>query len=158
MRHQNGLQALLLEFQSLAPQILPLLVIPIFTIVALRIARSPMLGALFNWSSSRDSATSHESQDRKKLKKKTIRTRAEQLALLNRDAHAGTSHGVYLSMTIWKPDPVQPNSRERGSRSRRWILFWIGQHVWNILFHELRCAGASRINNPSMLIDPTSRL
>lgn len=102
MRHQNGLQALLLKFQSLAPQILPLLVIPIFTIVALRIVRSPMLGALFNWSSSRDSLTSRESQDRKKLKKKVARTRAEQLALLNGDARAGAPYGVYLLMTIQK--------------------------------------------------------
>jgi len=91
MRHQNGLQALLLQLQPLAPQILPLLVIPIFTILALRIARSPMLGALFNWSSSRDSSTSHESYDRKKLKKKAARTRAEQLALLNGDARSGAS-------------------------------------------------------------------
>jgi len=103
MRHQNGLQALLLKFQSLAPQILPLLVIPIFTIVALRIAKSPMLDILFNWSSSRDSLTSRESQDRKKLKKKAVRTRAEQLALLNGDARAGMPFGAYLSMTIRKP-------------------------------------------------------
>ena len=103
MRHQNGLQALLLKFQSLAPQILPLLIIPIFTIVALRIARSPMLGALFNWSSSRDSLASRESQERKKLKKKGIRTRAEQLASLDGDARAGTPYGAYLPMTIRKP-------------------------------------------------------
>jgi len=96
MSHQNGLQALLLKLQPLAPQILPLLVIPIFTIVALRIARSSMLGTLFNWSSSRDSSTSHESQDRKKLKKKGARTRAEQLGLFNGDARLGTTSGVYL--------------------------------------------------------------
>ena len=96
MRHQNGLQALLLKFQSLAPQILPLLVIPIFTIIALRIAKSPMLDILFNWSSSRDSLTSRESQDRKKLKKLGIRTRAEQIALHNGDAYSGASDGVYL--------------------------------------------------------------
>ena len=59
-----------------------------------------MLGALFNWSSSRDSLTSRESQDRKKLKKKVARTRAEQLALLNGDARAGAPYGVYLLMTI----------------------------------------------------------
>lgn len=103
MRHQNGLQALLLKLQPLASQILPLLVIPIFTIIALRIVRSSMLGALFNWTSSRDSSTSHESQDRKKLKKKAVWTRADQLALLNGDARAGASRGVYSSMTIWKP-------------------------------------------------------
>lgn len=102
MRHQYELQALLLKFQSFAPQILPLLVIPIFTIIALRIARSPMLGALFNWSSSRDSLTSRESQDRKKLKKKAVRTRAEQLALLNGDVRAGAPPGVYLPMTMRK--------------------------------------------------------
>ena len=102
MRHQNGLQALLFTLQPLVHQILPLLVIPIFTIIALRIARSPMFGALFNWSSSRDSSTSYESQDRKKLKKKGIRTRAEQLAFLNGDARAGMSCGVCLSMTISK--------------------------------------------------------
>ena len=100
MRHQNGLQALLFKLQPLASQILPLLVIPIFTIIALIITRSPMFSALFNWSSSRDSSTSHESQDRKKLKKKGIRTRAEQLALLNGDARAGTFYGVCLPMTI----------------------------------------------------------
>ena len=100
MRHQNGLQALLTQLQPFFSQILPLLVIPIFTIVALRIVRSPMLGALFNWSSSRDSLTSRESQDRKKLKKKVARTRAEQLALLNGDARAGAPYGVYLLMTI----------------------------------------------------------
>lgn len=91
MRHQNGLQALLIQLQPFFSQILPLLVIPIFTIVVLRIVRSPMLGALFHWSSSRDSSTSYDSQDRKKkLKKKGVRTRAEQLALLNGDARAGT--------------------------------------------------------------------
>ena len=95
MRHQNGLQALLIKLQPLAPQILPFLVIPIFTIVALRIARSSMLSALFNWSSSRDSSTSHESQDRKKLKKKGVRTRAEQLASPNGDARTGASNGAY---------------------------------------------------------------
>lgn len=50
-----------------------------------------MLGALFHWSSSRDSSTSYDSQDRKKLKKKGLRTRAEQHASLNGDARAGTS-------------------------------------------------------------------
>lgn len=103
MRHQNGLQALLLKFNSLAPQILPFLVVSIFTIVALRIAKSPMFDVLFNWSSSRDSLTSRESQDRKKLKKKGVRTRAEQLALLNGDGRAGAPYGVYLSVTIRKP-------------------------------------------------------
>ena len=49
-----------------------------------------MLSNLFHWSSSRDSSTSYDSQDRKKLKKKGARTRAEQLALLNGDARAGT--------------------------------------------------------------------
>ena len=100
MRHQNGLQALLLNLQPLASQILPLLVIPIFTIFALSIVKSTMFGDLFNWSSSRDSSTSYESQDRKKLKKKAINTRAEQLALLNGDTRAGASYGVYLPMTI----------------------------------------------------------
>jgi len=95
MRHQNGLQALLLKLQPLAPQILPLLVISIFTIFALNITRSSMFSTLFNWSSSRDSSTSYESHDRKKLKKKAPRTRAEQLALLNGYAHPGASYGVY---------------------------------------------------------------
>ena len=95
MRHQNGLQALLIKLQPFAPQILPLLVFPILTIVALRIARLTMLGTIFNWSSSRDSSTSHESQDKKKLKKRGIRTRAEQLALLNGDPRAGTSYDFY---------------------------------------------------------------
>lgn len=100
MRHQNGQQALLPQLQPLAPQILPFIVIAIFTIVALGIAKSPMFNAIFNWPSSRDSSTSYDSQDRKRLKKKTVRTRAEQLALLNGDARAGASFGVYLSMTI----------------------------------------------------------
>ena len=95
MRHQNGLQALLIQLQPLLPQILPFIVIPIFTIVALRIAKSPMFGTLFNWTSSRDSLTSHESQDKKKLKKKGIRTRTEQFASHNGDARAGTSTNFY---------------------------------------------------------------
>lgn len=95
MRYQNGLQALLIKLQPLAPQILPFLVFPILTIVALKLARLTMLSTLFNWSSSRDSSTSREGQDRKKLKKKGVRNRAEQLALLNGDGRAGTFHGFY---------------------------------------------------------------
>jgi hypothetical protein len=95
MRHQNGLQALLIKLQPFAPQILPFLVYSILTIFALRVARFAMFGALFNWSSSRDSSTSHESQDRKRLKKKGVRTRAEQLASLNGDARLGKSCDLY---------------------------------------------------------------
>lgn len=95
MRHQNGLQALLIKLQPLAPQILPFFVIPVITIIALRIITPSMFGSLFNWTSSRDSSTSHESQDRKRLKKKGIRSRAEQLGLLNGDARAGTPSGFH---------------------------------------------------------------
>jgi hypothetical protein len=92
MRHQNGLQALLIKLQPFAPQILPFLVFPIITIVALRIARFTMLGVLFNWSSSRDSLTSHESQEKKRLKKKKgARTLAEQ----HGNGRAGTSYDFY---------------------------------------------------------------
>jgi hypothetical protein len=95
MRHQNGLQALLIKLQPLAPQILPFFVIPIITLIALRITRSSMFGALFNWTSSRDSSTSHDSQDRKRLRKKGIRSRTEQPVLPNGDARAGMSSGFY---------------------------------------------------------------
>lgn len=58
-----------------------------------------MLGAIFNWSSSRDSSTSHESQDRKKLKKKGVRTRAEQLASLDGDAHRDEYYPGLVNMS-----------------------------------------------------------
>lgn len=95
MRHQDGLQALLTTLQSFALQILPFLVFPIFTILALRVAKFRMFGALFNWSSSRDSSSSHDSQDRKRLKKKGFMSRIEPFALLNGDARAGTLYDFH---------------------------------------------------------------
>lgn len=91
MRYQNGLQALLIKLQPLAPQILPFFVFPILTILALRIARFAMFGAFFSWSSPRDTSNSHDSRDGKRLKKKGAGVRTEQLASHNGEARPSKS-------------------------------------------------------------------
>jgi hypothetical protein len=111
MRPPDEISDFLQQLYLLLPQILPLAVVFLIPLLALTVANSAAiswqlsmvfdsLSSLFSWSSSssRDSG-----DDRKKLRRKgQVKTRAEQVALLNGDAvHQCTSRSQKFGFTIY---------------------------------------------------------